>query len=335
MRDALTRIPSQRVDRRQRCLRRILRTKSHPAVRPDFLNVPDWGNETVMPRSLMVCAQDGLHLGQVPRVGSITASRVCSMIRVNLFVSCTILVICILLLPFTGLGQTVDSLFAQGKALRVEGNKQKAVDVFAKVLERAPGHVESLVQMGAAYEDQKKWGDAILCYQRALNIDPNNPMAVRNLKQLQSSQVVNSTVKVANPASEHLIQLGLKAFRRGDLKRAFEVFRLCRGLLRDDPRPLLFTAVILERTGKTRHAISLYERTIEAFPKFAPARVNHVIALLASGDRKTALRRAQESLEVLPGDIRLNYLARWCSQQGLETASNLGVANTFTEDRAP
>ena len=187
----------------------------------------------------------------------------------NRFVNCTTCLIFIALLPHPGLGQSVESLVAQGKSLRAEGKKRKAVDVFAMILDRSPEHVESLVQMGAANEDLRKWRKAVECYRRVLKIAPDNPMAARNLRQLRSFRVVNAPVKVANPAGEHLIQIGLKAYKGGDLKRALEVFRLCRGLLKDDPRPLLYSAVILELQGKTRSAIALYERTIETFPRFA------------------------------------------------------------------
>ncbi|MDQ7781705.1 MAG: tetratricopeptide repeat protein [Desulfomonilaceae bacterium] len=241
----------------------------------------------------------------------------------------------ILLFPLTGLGQTVNSLVAQGKALRAEGKTRKAVDILAAVLERTPEHVESWIHLGAAYEDLGNWREAVTCYRRALKLDPDSAAAAHNLKQLHSFRAVNAPVKPVNPAGEHLIQIGLNALKSRDLERALEVFRLCRGLLKDDPRPLLYTADILERTGKRRNALALYERIVVAFPNFVPARVNYVIALLATGNRKAALKRAQESLEAFPGDTRLAYLVRLCSPDGPADASNKRVGTAFPENRAP
>ncbi|MFH1114119.1 MAG: tetratricopeptide repeat protein [Pseudomonadota bacterium] len=229
----------------------------------------------------------------------------------------------------------MEDLVAQGKTSRAEGKRQKAIDVFETVLERAPGHVEAWVQLGAAYEDLKKWPDALRCYRRALEIAPDNPVAARNLKQLQSFRAVNKPVEVSNPSGEHLIRVGLEAFHRGDIERALQVFRLCRGLLKNDPRPLFYSAIILEREGKVRSAVALYERIIEAFPEFVPARVNLVIALLASGDRQTALKKAEEGLEVLPDNVRLRYLARLISGKEPPVASTARSDNAVTGNRIP
>ncbi len=316
-------MPFRGVDRRNRVLRRIsgmisvsstLAERRSLAVRLLTLSRPVRGGA-------------GRDLGR-----AVGGALLVSLSRLVAYTTCFV---CILLLPHQGFGQNVDDLVAQGKASRADGKKQKAIDAFQTVLDRAPEHVESLVQMGAAYEDLRQWRNAVRCYRRALKISPNNLVAARNLKQLRSSRVVNTPVEVPNSSGEHLIRRGLKAFQRGDLKGAFEVFRLCRGLLKDDPRPLLYSAIILERRGKVRSAIALYERTIEAFPEFAPARVNHVIALLVSGDRQTALRSAQASLEVLPGNVRLRYLARLCSNRKLERASTARSGIAVTENRTP
>jgi Flp pilus assembly protein TadD len=244
-------------------------------------------------------------------------------------------VLCVLLMSQPGVGQDVEQLLSQGKTLRMEGKKRRSVQAFAKALEHTPGHVECLVQMGAALEDQGKWRQAVKSYKRALQIDPTNLMAGRNLRQLLSSRAVNRPLKAPNPSREHLIQTGLQALDRGDLNRALEVFRLARGLMKDDPRPLLYSAAILERSGKVRHAIALYERTVKAFPAFVPARINLVIALLTSGDNGTALKRARESVIAIPDDRRLKYLARLCDAGETHRATTRQAEKASNGNRSP
>lgn len=244
------------------------------------------------------------------RVNHISVSGTSAVSR---FLAITIL-ICLAGLPQASLGQDVESMLAEARSSRMKGKNREALETLAKASERFPQRVEPWIQMGTVLEDQGKWRDAMKCYLRAFTMDPSNPRAARNLNQLKSSRAVNEPLE-ANPAKEWFIQKGLRALDRGDFRRATEIFKLSRGLLWNDPRPLLYMAIAAERNGEIRRAIAMYEQTIEAFPDFAPARVNLVIALLVAGDRDTALKSAQESLAVLPGNRRLAYLSRLCKQR--------------------
>ncbi|MGB6067149.1 MAG: tetratricopeptide repeat protein [Desulfomonilaceae bacterium] len=207
--------------------------------------------------------------------------------------------------------------FDKGVALRIEGKSAQAVTAFKKVLAVSPTHVRALVQMGAALEDQRKWKEAAQAYRRALEVNPLDGSAVRNLAQLASSRSMVTPIPAQNPSKEDLIRNGLQALEAKDFHKAAEICRLCRGLFPSDPRPLFYAAITLERQGRSRAAIALYERSVEVFPDYLPSRINLIIALISAGDRENAGKLAQKTLELVPDNPRVLYLDRLLGRPGL------------------
>lgn len=193
-------------------------------------------------------------------------------------------------------------------ALRSEGRNGRASDALKKCIALSPANARAYVHLGASLEDQGKWKDAAHAYRRALELDPKDASAIRNLEHLISSRTVDHPLPARNPFREDLMKTGFQALDRKDYARASEVFRLLRGFFPDDPRPLLYSAEALELQGKTTHAISLYESAIESFPDYAPARINLIILLISQGETTAAAHTIQKALSVMPDNRRLKYL---------------------------
>lgn len=206
--------------------------------------------------------------------------------------------------------------FEKGLTLRFEGKNAQAVEAFKRVLADSPTHVRALVQMGAALEDQRKWREAVQAYRRALEIDPRDGSAIRNLAQLASSRSMDTPIQAPNPSKEDLLRNGLRALESKDFDKAWEIFRLSRGLFPNDPRPLFYSAITLEQQGKVAPAIALYERNVESFPDYIPARINLIVALIHVGDREKAGGQAQKALDIIPDNPRVRYLARLLGKAG-------------------
>ncbi len=223
----------------------------------------------------------------------------------------SLLTISVLLLSGSGLSAAEEvSDFQKGVSLRIEGKQAQAVEAFKKVLAVSPTHVRALVQMGAALEDQGKWKESAQAYRRALEVDPRDGSAIRNLAQLVSSRSMGTPIQAPNPSKEELLRNGLQALEAKDFHKAAEIFRLSRGLFPSDPRPLFYAAISLEEHGKIPPAIALYEKCVESFPDYIPARVNLIVALISAGDRERAGGQAQKAIEVMPDNPRVRYLAR-------------------------
>lgn len=219
----------------------------------------------------------------------------------------------------TGSGAQEAADFAKGIALRIEQKNRSAVEAFRKVLAASSNHVRALVQMGAAFEDLGKWKEAENCYRRAIQIDPRNKSARRNLNHLTASVSMNVPVNGRAPSQQALTERGLRALEQRDFETALRFFRLLRGLFPDDPHYMLYSAVTHERSGQRARAVAMYRRMAELFPNFPPPRVNLVVALLESGDPKSAAREVRLALEAIPDDPRIRYLAR---QLGAEISSS-------------
>lgn len=194
--------------------------------------------------------------------------------------------------------------------LRVDSRPEKAVEAFAEVLAKDPWNSEALVQMGAALEDLKKWNQAAETYRKALEVDPANWVARRNLHQLTAARDMHKPLPAVHGTKETLLASGLEAVEKGDFKRGAQIFQLCRGLIPNDPRPLFYWATCLERAGKMEDATEVYEQAVTAFPSYSPAWVNLIILLLSTGNWDGAERCVETALKTLPNDRHIQSLKR-------------------------
>lgn len=223
--------------------------------------------------------------------------------------SITSIALCVALVGTVAAEQSA-GMFRQGLEFRVGGKPAKAVEAFTAVLEKDPWNSEALVQMGASLEDLKKWNQAAEAYKKALVIDPANWVARRNQQQLMASRDMHKPLHAGNAAKERLMASGVEAVERGDYARAGEIFRLCRGLSRNDPKPLFYEGFCHERAGRIKEAAALYEQVVASHPGYAPGWVNLIIALLSTGDRDGAAGRLRTALRILPKDRRIRSLER-------------------------
>jgi Flp pilus assembly protein TadD len=213
--------------------------------------------------------------------------------------------------------------FDRGVVLRIERKHREAAAAFARSLAAAPGNATALVQMGASLEDMGKWKDAEQAYRRALEVDPENTAAERNLENLLNFRRVSTVSRGPGASEEILVKQGFRALDLKDLDEALRRFGLLQGLLPDDPRPMLYAAVAWERCGDKQQAQALYRQTVKAFPSSPTARVHLVLLLLESGDRENATKEVRAALQAMPQDHRIRYLAR-----------TLGAAMRVSEDSA-
>lgn len=198
----------------------------------------------------------------------------------------------------------------KGISLRMEQKNRQALEAFTKALAVSPRHVTALIHMGATLEDLGRWKDAEQAYRRALEADPDNVSAKRNLEQLEAARNMNVPVKAPTGLERVLTTKGLQALEQGEFDEALRCFQLLQGFFPDDPRPVLSAAAAWEQRGNSPEAEDLYRAMSKAFPNYAPARVNLVILLIRTGQREKAASEARAALETLPDDERIRFLAR-------------------------
>lgn len=67
----------------------------------------------------------------------------------------------------------------------LKGNWQTAISINKTLIDEDPGDIDALNRLALAYTITGKIKEAKLNYQKVLNIDPLNPIALRNLKRLK------------------------------------------------------------------------------------------------------------------------------------------------------
>jgi len=212
--------------------------------------------------------------------------------------------------------------FRRGVALRAERKDSEAIDAFKRTLAASPDHSESLVHMGASLEDLGDLKGAERAYRKALERDPNNAAARRNLHHLLAARDINTAPTGPKASEDFLITKGLSDLERNEFDAALATFRLLRGFNPEDPRPPFYMALVWERRGDPDRARAAYQQAIQAFPGYVPARVNFVVFLLENGDRKAASREARAAVEAVPGDPRVRYLVRMLGAESDTNASS-------------
>ncbi|HEX2916109.1 MAG TPA: tetratricopeptide repeat protein [Chloroflexia bacterium] len=117
--------------------------------------------------------------------------------------------------------------------LAKEGRWEEAVQINRELLALFPDDSETLNRLGKAYLELKKFGEAKAAYEHAVNTDPSNAIAKKNLQRLVEYKAVPSALQPATAA--------------GEVAPAPQPAPVAAPAARDKVMPSLF----IEETGKT------------------------------------------------------------------------------------
>ncbi|MCK4594208.1 tetratricopeptide repeat protein, partial [bacterium] len=152
---------------------------------------------------------------------------------------------------------------------------------------------------GLALENRGLLSEALVEYNRALEIRPDDPEAHQRRGAVRGHQ-------------------GDQRGRREDLERAVE-------LSPDYADALYDLAVLIQGTGSPDGSLPLFERALEVEPDFVPARMAYGMALQAKGDITEAAAQFESAVELRP---RFSAAHRLLG----ETYSALGRAREAAEE---
>ena len=161
-----------------------------------------------------------------------------------------------------------------GAELRRQGRLAEAVEIFQRVLERAPGDAQALSELAHAWRLQGNLDEARGAASRALEITPGLAGAWFNLGAVQVAQ--GETVR------------GIESYRR-----ALEI----------DPEFAEAWSNLggaLGASGDTSGEIAAYQRAVRINPQLAPAWSNLGSALLEAGDTEQARAACRRAVELDP-----------------------------------
>lgn len=158
---------------------------------------------------------------------------------------------------------------AAGRALKL-GRLDAALEMYDDLYRQNPR--DSRILMGRAVTLQKLGNEesAISAYEELLRLDQDNPDAVVNLAGLirkkypavALSKLLNLREKYPDNAGI-VAQIGVAYADSGNLQDAYKYLSMASGLKPNDPQHYYNMAVVAEKAGELRKAISLYEKALE------------------------------------------------------------------------
>lgn len=134
-----------------------------------------------------------------------------------------------------------------------------------------------LYKKGKKFESSGKFSDAISCYEKALNENPQNP--------------------------DILFALANVAKKMGSLPIAEQMFRTVYGLLPNSIEAATNLAVVMSDQDRTEEVINLYKALLANHPEHVGTWINLANTVLKLGDLDNAELFYTEALRLKPGSV--------------------------------
>jgi tetratricopeptide (TPR) repeat protein len=179
-----------------------------------------------------------------------------------------------------------DAMLKLGQVQVAQGSVDQALALYLQSIKDHPREIAFYILAGEMYESQKKWTDAQGMYQKALEIQPDNPRASNNLAYLLLQQGGNvdlalamaQTARRGMPDSSNAADtLGWAYFQKGVYKSAIDMFQESLRLnekrgANDDPTVHYHLGLAYEKVNQPVQARQQLERVLKINPNNDEAR---------------------------------------------------------------
>jgi len=160
-----------------------------------------------------------------------------------------------------------------------EGETARAVGYFEKALTIDPDHLISLVNLGSAYRQQKRWDDARRAMELAVAVQPQNPEANYGLAMVyaqandadRTQEYLEKALDAKPDYPEALNNLGILYLRAHKRDKAVATFEKCISVAATFDQAYLNLARVYEIEGNKQKARSLLQALLVQHPNHAAA----------------------------------------------------------------
>lgn len=167
-----------------------------------------------------------------------------------------------------------DNDFIEGIKLFQEGRYEEALELFLKVVERFPDHVETFYNLGVTYIRLDKIEPAIKALEKAVQIKPG-------------------TV-------EPYIALGECYLTRGQIDKAVSVLDQAVSVDFDNPETYFRLGLLYYKADKTENALRSFKKAIELDPEFSEAFYQAGLTTIKEGKIEEAVEYFETFLDLDP-----------------------------------
>jgi tetratricopeptide (TPR) repeat protein len=179
-----------------------------------------------------------------------------------------------------------DALLKLGQVKVAQGAVDQALEIYRQAMKDHPREIAFYILAGEMYESRKSWDEARAMYQKALEIQPDNPRASNNLAYLILQQGGNVDVALAMaqtarrgmPDSSNAADtLGWAYFQKGVYQSAIDMFQESLRLNEkrgagDDATVHYHLGLAYQRLNQPAQARQQMERVLKINPSNADAR---------------------------------------------------------------
>jgi cellulose synthase operon protein C len=166
-----------------------------------------------------------------------------------------------------------------------KGDTQQAIATVQRALQDNPRETALYVLNGQLFESERDWDRAKACYQKALEIDPRQPVASNNLAYVLTQTGGNldvalslaQTAKRGMPESSNAADtLGWVLFEKGAYRSAIDSFKEALKLAQkskspDSPTVHFHLGMAYQKTGENMLARQHLERVLKIDPNYSSA----------------------------------------------------------------
>jgi len=167
--------------------------------------------------------------------------------------------------------RNVNRLIREGEHELVAKKYERALDYFRKAYEMDSKNVTAIVNMGFCYAKIGKFQHAQKCFTTALDLNPHNIVARRNLQRILRPQGVPypDPFKKSAPDKEvvfiRYIELAQESKKSGSLFSAIQYFEAAASIHPEFIDPYLHIASCYEELGETEKACSVYKQALSIY----------------------------------------------------------------------
>jgi|GEM_PF-2186203 len=192
-----------------------------------------------------------------------------------------------------------------GKAVQAQGRFEDAVGFLDRALVLAPDDAETWVAKGNVMRALMEYGEARLCYGKALQLEPLRIDFYELLHEISPED------------PEVLRGKGVALSLRGRHAEAAEELKEALELSPEDPATLTEMGKALDRAGKPDEALALFDRALQSHPGFKGAHV-------ARARVHAGARRYEEALKAYDAALRIDPVDREALTGASEVLVSLG-----------
>lgn len=212
----------------------------------------------------------------------------------------------------------------------VKGNVQLAAKYATEAVEKSAKFPMAHTVLAAVLSEQRREDEAILSYERAISLDPEETMAQVGLAWLrmrrgdidEAIRVLEFTISIDPMMPMARTALGYALLEHGEVERAVEQLVRADELEPNNASTIHFLAKAYERAGEKQVAHALMARAARLSPEDVVIQLDHANALADTGEVEEALSVATRMSRLAPDDARVHaVLGALLAESGTEESA--------------